>query len=376
MPVNILHLIKSLGRGGAEVLLAEGLAVADRERFSYEYGFFLPWKDVVVPAIEAHGARVTCYDASGNLAMLLRAGRIAREVRERNISLIHAHLPMAGVVARLVGRMTGVPVVYTEHNLQERYHRLTRWLNTATWGLQAEGLAVSADVEASIRRHMDERTPVRTVLNGVNVGTYARGVLEGRDIRKELGIADDAPVVGTVAVFRTQKRLQDWMAVARQVVDALPEARFIVVGEGPERPAVETAITEHGLGNHVYLVGLQEETRPYFEAMDIYLMTSQFEGLPIALLEAMAMEVAPVVTSVGGIPELVRHDVNGRMKACGDIEGMARDVIEILRKPALRGELASAARQTVVDGFSMERMQRELENIYIEVLDRWPRKTN
>jgi glycosyltransferase involved in cell wall biosynthesis len=223
-------------------------------------------------------------------------------------------------------------------------------------------------VEDSIRRHAGDQVPVQTVLNGVNTRSYDPAHHEGTAARAEWGIPVDAPLVGTVAVFRTQKRLDHWLHVAQQVRAEVPKAHFLLVGDGPLRAEVEAGIRERGLEAFVHLAGLQEETRPYFSAFDAYLMTSQFEGLPIALLEAMAMAVPPVVTAVGGIPELVTDGHDGYLHPFGATGRLAESVIRLLRNEAHREALGTAARQTVVEGFSMERMQGELEAIYEQVI--------
>ena len=366
--LKVFHLIKSLGRGGAEVLLTEGLAVAERDHYDFGYGYFLPWKDTLVPALGAQGADVVCFEAKDNARILLAARRVAKHLLAWDADIVHAHLPVAGVVARLAGRLAGVPVVYTEHNLMERYHPLTRRLNLATWRMQAQALAVSGEVEDSIRRHSGNQVPVQTVLNGVNTRSYDPANHDGTVVRSEWGIPYDVPVVGTVAVFRTQKRLDHWLKVARRVREAVPETHFLLVGDGPLRAEVDARIREHDLESVVHLAGLQEETRPYFAAFDAYLMTSQFEGLPIALLEAMAMAVPPVVTAVGGMPELVANGYNGYLQPFGMVDGLAERLVQVLQDADHRRALGASARQTVVDGFSMERMQGELEAIYEHVI--------
>jgi L-malate glycosyltransferase len=366
--MRVLHLIKSLGRGGAEVLLAEGLAVADRERFAYDYGYFLPWKDTLVSALRDQDAEVTCFKASSNAAILTAIFRVARHLRERRVDIVHAHLPLAGIAARLAGRLARVPVVYTEHNLQERYHPLTRQLNLRTWHWQSRAIAVSGEVAESIHRHTDGRVPVQIVRNGVNVRSFDPSAYNGAEVRDRWRIPADAPVVGTIAVFRVQKQLGDWLRVARRVVDAVPDTHFLLVGDGPQRVALEAQARQIGLAEAVRFAGLQEETRPYFAAMDVYLMTSRFEGLPIALLEAMSMAVPPVVTAVGGIPEVIRSGSNGYLRVFGEVDELAADVIGLLRDRHLRSCTGAAARATVVKDFSMARMQRELEAIYLEVV--------
>ncbi|OZC03420.1 glycosyltransferase [Rubricoccus marinus] len=368
MSIRVLHLIKSLGRGGAEVLLEEGLAKADRERFEYSYGYFLPWKDAGEKPLRDLGAGVRCFNAGGTARTLLSARRVAAYLRTNGIDLVHAHLPISGVVARVAGRMAGVPVVYTEHNVMERYHPVTRRLNLATWGWQNVAIAVSGDVAESIESHAGAKVPVHTVLNGVNVSTFDPEAYSGDAVRAEYGIAPEAPVVGTVAVFRPQKRLDHWLDVAQKVAHRVPETRFVVIGDGPLRAELEAGVEARGLGESVLLVGFQEKVRPFLAAMDAYLMTSEFEGLPIALLEAMAMALPPVVTGVGGIPELVADGENGAVRRFGDTTGLADALVPFLTEPARRRRTALAARRTVVEGFSMGGMQGELESIYTRVL--------
>src|SRR5262245_16581009 len=126
MPIKVLHIIKSLGLGGAEMLLPETLSAHDRAAFSFSYAYFLPWKNQLVPMLEAHQSKVYCFESGGNLSMLWHWRRVYRLIRETKPNLIHCHLPWAGIVGRLAGRAAGVPVVYTEHNKLERYHTLTR----------------------------------------------------------------------------------------------------------------------------------------------------------------------------------------------------------------------------------------------------------
>lgn len=369
-PIRVFHLIKSLGRGGAEMLLVETLRFADRTRFDYRYGYFLPWKDAMVPALREQGVEVTCFGARTSAAILLAARGVARHLQQQKADLLHCHLPVAGVVGRLAGRMAGIPVVYSEHNIQERYHHLTRRLNRSTWRWQAGVVAVSQDVADSIHANIRSDVPVRVILNGVDVKRFCRAGAAGESIRRQLGIPVDAPVVGCAAVFRVQKRLQDWLEAAALLLERHPDVHFLLVGDGPLRDEVASIVSTRGLAERVHLPGLQEDVRPYLAAMDVYLMSSQFEGLPIALLEAMAMECAPACTRVGGIPEVIRSGHNGLLTEPGRPEELARAVSELLASPELRLRLATEARRTVVERFSMERMARQLEETYLDVLQR------
>lgn len=368
-PIRVLHLIKGLGRGGAETLLLAGLRQADRERFELSFGYFLPYKDALEESLRSEGGEVTCFEASTEAGILLSVPRLVRHLKSRRIDLVHAHLPVAAVAARLATRLAGVPLVTTEHGPLERLHPVTRRLDLATWRLQEAVVAVSPQVAESIRTHAGLRVPVELVINGVDTGHFDPARFDGGRERARIGLPPGAPVVGTVAVFRAQKRLDDWLQVAATLHRQDPRTRFLVVGDGPQRGEIEALAADLGLAEAVVFPGLQEDVRPYLAAMDVFLMTSGYEGLPVALLEAMAMGRPAVSTTVGGIPEVLEGSAAGRLRPVADVEGLAAAVGGLLADPELRREASAAARQLVVRRFGMERMTRQLEELYTRVLE-------
>lgn len=365
--LRVLHLVKSLGRGGAETLLVDGHRIASNtERF---YGYFVPWKDALVRSLLEQGAEVRCFSAGGPLGMMARIPDVADYARAVRADLIHAHLPWAGIIARLVGRRVNIPVIYTEHSLMERYHVATRAANLATWHLQACAIAVSNEVRASAERHAGSVVRIEVVKNGVSPSHFQRDAHAGASVRRELSIPKDAPVVGTVAVFRAQKRLHHWLEAAALFLETAPDARFILVGDGPLREDVERVLREHGLMERAHLVGLQEEVRPYLSAMNVFMMSSAVEGLPVAMLEAMATELPVVATSVGGIPEVVVEGESGYLVPPEDPRALAVALAKLFSgAPEAMGK---AARATVAERFSMTRMQAHLEDLYARTRSEW-----
>lgn len=363
-PIRVFHLIKSLGRGGAEMLLTDGPATSDPARFRYGFGYFLAHKNALVADLERIG-EVVCFPAKGGAGMLSQVWALAHHLRIWNADLLHCHLPLAGVIGRLAGALARVPVVYTEHNVIERYHPATRLAANATWRLQRQVIAVSAEVKDSIARRFGERVPVRVIRNGISLQRFSRATAGGAKLRAELGIASDAMVIGSVAVFRKQKRLDLWLATAQLVLRQHPEVRFLLVGDGPLRDEVRQQVQMLGLTGKVLLPGLQADVRPYLGAMDAYLMSSDFEGVPIALLEAMAMEVPPVTTMAGGIPEVIEANVSGFLEPCGDVGALAA-ALETLIAVGPRGRAAygARARERVTVEFSTARMMGEIEEVY------------
>jgi L-malate glycosyltransferase len=368
--VRILHIIKSLGRGGAEMLLPETLSKHDKEKYEFHYIYFIPWKYQMVEAIEKEGGRVTCFSANNNFQIILKARKIAAYIRRNNIQLIHCHLPWAGIVGRIVGKMTGVPVVYTEHNTWERYHRMTYYLNKMSYDSQERVIAVSEDVANSIKKHYHKSRPaIQVVMNGINTDKYEYAHVNGRDIRAELNIPATSTVIGITCVFRKQKRLDIWLEIARALHTKHPETVFIIVGDGVLKKEIHQKSQSLKMENYLHFVGLQAETRPYLKAMDVFMMSSEFEGLPIALLEAMSMCCMPACTAAGGIPELIKDGMNGVLVPVEDPMQMVERLSRYLRQPDQIKLLGKAARVTVIESFAMQKMVNELETIYDNIIN-------
>ena len=354
------------------MLLVEGLAVADRDRFDLRYGFIQSRPDEVASDLRARNAPVHCFQLNGNLKMLLGANRVARFLQRERIDLVHAHLPMAGVVARMAGRMAGVPVVYTEHSLPDRNRPLLRKLCRQTWCWQAEVIAISEDVARSIGHVYGDQVPVRTVSNGVNPTWFEPSAFTKARGRKQVQIPESAHVVGTVAVFRDtpEKRLDIWLRAAQRIHQAVPHAHFLLVGDGPLRGRLEEQAAELGIRDVTHFIGRQADVRPFLAAMDVFLMSSAYEGFGIAPVEAMAMEVPVVATDVEGVRNVIDHERTGLLAAfdANVAQSLATSVVSLLENPERRTALALEGRREVEQRFSIVRMQRELEEIYERVI--------
>ncbi len=350
------------------MLLPETLKLHDRQRFEFHYLYFLPWKDQLVAALEDQGGIVTCLPANNNVQIVMQINQVVHYIRKHRIQVVHCHLPWAGLVGRLVFRKIKIPVLYTEHNKQERYHRLTRWMNKLTFNWQQMAVAVSGDVAESIIKNIAPVIPVRTILNGVNTDAFIRDTQSGLQLRKELGIPEGAVVMGTVAVFRFQKRLKEWLEVFAAVARENPTVYGILIGDGPLREEIVARRAELGLTEKVIMPGLQTDVKPWYSAMDVFMMTSVFEGLPIALLEAMSMECAVATTNAGGIKEVIRHEQDGLMVGVEEWNKLSGEVIRLIENKDFRSHLAKAARKRVEEQFSLKRMVGELEELYVGYL--------
>ena len=369
--IKILHIIKSLGRGGAEMLLPETLKLHNKDKFEFHYIYFLPWKNQMVNTIVENGGEVTCFNASNNIQIILKANQVLKYIKTNNIELVHCHLPWAGILGRIIYKLSSVPVLYTEHNKQERYHRITFMLNKLTFNWQSKVLAVSHDVEESIIKNIKPIVAVRTVLNGVNTGYFKRADSKTeRSVfntftKQSINIPKGAMVIGTIAVFRFQKRLKKWLQVFAETAKNNPDLYGIMVGAGPMEAELIEERKQLGLEERVLMSGLQTNTKEWYAVMDVFMMTSEFEGLPIALLEAMSMACAIVSTDAGGVKEVLEHEKSGLIVPVDNWQNLTQCLNRVLDEP-LRKKIASGARERVVNAFSMERMVEELEYIYMD----------
>lgn len=365
--IKVLHIIKSLGRGGAEMLLPETLKEHNQEKFEFHYIYFLPWKNQMVEAIETAGGKVTCFSAKNNVQLLLQFPKIVKYCKKHNIQLIHAHLPWAGFVSRIVFKIAKIPTLYTEHNLQERYHFLTKIINRFTFNWQTLAIGVSNDVTTSIQRNIFPKIPCLTVLNGVNTKTFVRGNENERiRIRTKYAIPNDAVLVGTVAVFRFQKRLDLWLEVLKASISYNPKIYGIIIGAGPLEAELFAKHKILGLEGKVFFASLQTNVKPYFEAMDIFMMTSSFEGLPIALLEAMSMSCGIATTDAGGIKEVIRNEVDGLLTGVDQWNRLSDVLCQLSSDKNKLIFYQQQARKRAEEKFSIKVMVSQLEKLYTE----------
>tara|TARA_R100001369_G_scaffold92896_1_gene141042 strand:+ start:50727 stop:51851 length:1125 start_codon:yes stop_codon:yes gene_type:complete len=366
---KILHIIKSLGRGGAETLLPETLKLHNCEKFEFHYIYFLPWKNQMVEAIENEGGHVTCISATNNFKLLQHYPAVISYCKKHSINLIHCHLPWSGFLGRIVFSKTKIPLIYTEHNIQERYHILTKLLNKLTFNKQSIALGVSKDVTRSIKENISPSIPFQTLLNGVNTQKFKRDIVKGNSIRDKFKIPTDAIVIGNIAVFREQKSIPDWLHAFKIISDRADYVFGILVGAGPLEDEIKTLVKNLDLEKKVFLPGLQTDTVSYFSAMDIFMMSSAFEGLPIALLEAMSMNCAIVATKAGGVVEVIRENEDGILCEVGNIKELSNGALRLIHISEDRRNFQEAARLRVETEFSLENMVEKLEECYLEVIN-------
>jgi glycosyltransferase involved in cell wall biosynthesis len=361
---RVLQLIKGLGPGGAEKLLVSGARVRDREVFDYEVAYLLPWKTQFVADLEALGVRTRCFDVKHaqdprwlpQLRALLEAERY---------DIVHLHSPYVAGLARLMIRTLPASrrprVVSTEHNVWSSHSRATRALNAATFPLGDAWLAVSDEVRASIPERLRGR--VEVVVHGIVLADVASTTAARESVRAELAIRPGEVVVATVANFRAQKAYPDLLAAARLLADRAVPVRFVVVGQGPLEQEIRALRTSLHLEESVELLGFRPDVLRVLTGCDLFALASHYEGYPIAIMEALAVGLPIVATAVGGVPDGVRHGVEGLLVPPGRPDLLADAIKVLVRDPQRRAAMSLAAAERG-RGFDIEAAGHRIEQIY------------
>jgi glycosyltransferase involved in cell wall biosynthesis len=363
---SVLIVIKGLGRGGAEQLLVSGAPYLDRERYQYRFAYLLPWKDSLVGELDGAGLPVHCLRGGSGAGWV---GRLRTLVRRHGIDLVHVHSPVAAAAARVVaGRRTRI--VYTEHNVWSRYHRATYAANLLTFPRNDHVFAVSEMVRSSVSYPGPLRAlpmpPVETLHHGLDPAAVATWN-DAKGVRAELGIAEDAPVVGNIANFKAAKDHGTLLRAAAKVREAVPGVRFVLVGQGPLEAQARRLAAELDLDGTVVFAGFRTDAQRLAAAFDVFTLSSTYEGLPIALIEAMALGRPAVVTDVGGTPEVVTDGVQGLLVPPRDPAALADGLLRLLGDAELRAKMGAAARARAFE-FDIRKAIRRMEQVYAALL--------
>lgn len=368
--IRVLWLIKGLGPGGAEQLLVNQAGAADHDRFRYSAAYLVPWKNHHVAALRATGMDVVCLEGARNQDPRW-AARLRAHLLRHPVDVVHVHSPLVAAVTRLVVRTLprhGRPgLVYTEHNRWPRHSRYTRALNRATFSLDDAQLSVSADVRDTIPPRL--RPQVEVLVHGIDLDAGRAAVRHRDDVRAELGIAPHEVVIGVVANFRKEKAYPDLLEAARMALASGVPLRFVSVGQGPLEAEVRALHQSMGLGDRFLLLGYRDDAVRVMSAFDVFTLSSLHEGLPVSLMDALALGLPVAATEVGGVAETVTHGREGLLSPPADPAALAASYVALASDPAQRTRMGAAA-ALLAERFDIAAATERLEEIYADVAAR------
>lgn len=377
---RVLHLITQLELGGAQRNTLYTVGHLSRDRFipmlACGPGGKLDaettasdWKTFFIP----HLVRPVhpLYD----LRALLELYRVLRDVKPH---ILHTHSSKAGILGRMAGYLAGVPVIiHTFHGFgftpdQPRWlYRLFIALERFCARLSSHLIFVSRDNEQEAEAlHVGETIPHSLIRSGIRLG-IAR---PKTSFPSELRIPQEAKVVISVGNFKPQKNPLDLIRVASQVIRSDGSVHFVLVGDGELRDAARALTESEGIVDHVHFLGWRDDIADLLAAADVFLLTSLWEGLPRALVEAFAAQRPAVAYAVNGVRDILIDGENGFAISPGEVSVAAEKVLWLLSHPSEARAMAERGTQRVKEEFDIDRMVSQQESLYSALYDRVPLK--
>jgi glycosyltransferase involved in cell wall biosynthesis len=298
-------------------------------------------------------------------------------VKSRNIQVLHSHNYKENLVALLLSHFCKVPyLVRTEHGRPEPYsvvRNLKHWCvlvadRLAAKYTAAQIVSVSSDLGEYWKMHANPRN-VTVLRNAVDLERVSSS-FSPVEAKQRLGIPGDSFVVGIAARLECIKRHDLFVATAKYLAERIPKSKFVIAGGGRQKESLQRLILESGLHERVALLGERNDVYDVLRAMDILLICSDHEGIPMVMLEAMALGVAVVSRKVGGMPEVIRDGVNGILVPSDSPEDLGRACLSIFKKTRLRANLTQVACDEIHRRYSAEKHARTIVELYQSICHR------
>ena len=362
-PTRVMHITQDLTVGGLERVIVLLCRTLDRERFEPSVLCLRKAGDFAAELM-AEGIPVHVLPWSREKLDYFTFRKVGRVLREQRIDVIHSHNTGPFFHGALGATLAGVKThIHTDH--ARPFPDSVRWMvaEHLLSHLAYRVVGVSDDTTHNLRHY--EKIPegkLATIPNGIDLQPIRS---DATQLRHELGIAPGTPVIGTAGRLAHQKGLEFLVQAAEILRPRFPDLKVLIVGEGSEQAALQNMVDRAGLQENVHLLGLRMDIPDLLALFDIYALPSRWEGLPMAILEAMAAGLPIVGSAVGGVPTAVREGVNGFLVEPEDAASLAGSLERLLNDPHLRRRMGEAGRKRYEASFTARQMTRRYEKLYL-----------
>jgi glycosyltransferase involved in cell wall biosynthesis len=368
---NILLYIETSGPGGAETVLLNIASNLDQNQF--------------VPAVILHRSRwlheqlikrgikteIIPSPRSWDMPFLYK---LVKSCRRFGIDLIHSHLAGANLYGSLAGAVLRIPTIATYHNEMRMAGSSERYLPVKNFLIRnlASKIVFVADFMRDDYARLGKfpSRKMMTIYNGIDIASFD-DQSDVPSVKRELAIEDDDLVVGNVANLRVPKGHHFLIDAAKLVCENFPTAKFLLIGEegkGKLKEELEAQISRLQLNGNVKLLGFRDDVRTLLRIMDVFVLSSISEGLPLSVVEAMALSRPVVATRVGGMHEIVSDGSSGYLVEPADSRALAEKICGLLRDKKLRGRMGREGYRIAREKFSLQSMVDNYQKLYEELL--------
>ena len=367
--VKILHLISSRGLYGAERVALD----LCKSLKGYGCGTIIgvirnshnPHLEVAEEA-RKNAIDTVIFPCEGQLDVTL-IFRIREYASKNQINLIHCHGYKSNFYGLLANKK-GIPIVTTNHNWLTSHWKLRAYRRFDSFVIRyfSRVIAVSDGIKKEMLTYGVPEEKIRVIDNGIDITRFG-DTMSPEAVKEEFGLKKEVTIIGAIGNLGAEKGHVYLLQAAAGIVKNFESVKFFFIGDGPLRGYLENEATQLGIGDNVIFTGFRTDIPNLLSIMDIFVLPSVKEGLPMVLLEAMAAKKAVVATRVGAIPKVVDNG-NGILVEPGDAAGLQKAIVSLLTNEEKRRKYASAGYETVRMQFSSERMSSEYFDLYSELL--------
>lgn len=371
MPHRVFHLVETLQIGGTET---QAVQTALRQHARDE--------QVTVGCLRAEGPLLDSLHRAGipivefrkpkkllSIQGIWQVLRMAIFLRRERFDILHAHDLMSNLAGVIAARLAGIPIIISSRRYLDLEWWCGAWRNRIAGWIYKQSTRVVVNSK-SIRDLLVGREGVleqkiHVIHNAIDADRFNEAIA----VQGALSFAsEDSKLVAVVAnMYSPVKGHATLVAAARHVCLHAPQVLFVLIGDGTERPKIEQQVKEAGLQKNFLFLGSREDIPQLLAACDLFVLPSESEGMPNALLEAMAAGLPAIATSVGGVPEVIEHNVTGLLVPPCEPAALSKAILALLNNEDLRHRLARAGRERVVRYFSFDRLMSVLNTLYAEL---------
>jgi glycosyltransferase involved in cell wall biosynthesis len=392
-PINLLYVITKLELGGAQTQVLSLIRHLDKGKFRL---FLFTSKGGFLVAEALAINNLTVYTSTwlerpiNPFKDLLALIEIYRFIKKNNIEIVHTHSSKAGILGRLAAQLAKITAggkkslttTARRNSVRKIVHTVHGWSFNEYQSSLARGLYIFLerfvgrftdtlivvsdwDKRKGLENKIGKDDTYALIRYGINFDEFQ---VRARSLKQDLGMDVDDLVVGMIACFKPQKAPQDFIKVAASVHKILPEVKFLLVGDGVLRKDIERLIYAYNLQTRVILTGWRQDIPGILSVIDVFVLTSLWEGLPISVLEAMASSKPVIATHTGGVTEVLAEGRGGFIVPAHDTGAMTDRLVSVLKNETLRNQMGQNARAALPAGFRLEHMVAQTGKLYCDVM--------
>lgn len=364
-PTKIAFCITDLDPGGAEWALFHIVTRLNKQKWGPQI-FCLSAGGELVERFREQGIPVSCYGAKNSKDLRVFSW-LTSELKKFAPKIVQGFLFHGNIVSRIAGYRAGIPIRVAGHRVAERQKRWHLRIDRLTKSLVHHHVCVSRGVADFVKSKLKLKShQVSVITNGVDIN---QEVAKQNSIRQELGLSETTRIILAVGRLHPQKGFAELIEVFKAVANEIDDTHLLIVGDGPEKPKLESRLQRSNLESKVTLTGFRTDVPELMSEAEIYVLSSRWEGMPNVLLQAMLWELPIVATDVEGVSELIQDRISGRVVKPYDAIGLWKSMRDLLQDEKSQVSYAENAKATLYQDFTWEKIVHEYDLLYSSLLN-------